>query len=219
MRAAREASERHGVPPDLMEAIALVETGRRIDGQFLPWPWALNVEGQGSWHRDADAAAQSARAHLAAGRRSIDLGCFQINHRWHGDAFASPEAMLEPRRNADYAARFLAALHHESGDWMVAAGHYHSRTPALARSYRERVASHLPGGEPSADGPRQERGGSFASSHAANRHATGPSTGSTPITAVGSLFRPSAMPSGRGIATGRRPPLLTAARPLFGDLR
>jgi len=78
----------------------------------------------------------------------LDLGCFQINLRWHGRAFDTLDQMLDPARNARYAARFLAALHDETGDWTAAAAAYHSRTSDHARAYLERlsiVLAQLPG--------------------------------------------------------------------------
>jgi hypothetical protein len=47
--------------------------------------------------------------------------------------------MFDPLENARYAARFLAELQQETGDWMAAVGAYHSRTPELAAAYRSRV--------------------------------------------------------------------------------
>lgn len=136
--AARSASAQTGVPLQVLLALALTETGRRSGGVFAPWPWALNVDGASHWLPDrASAAARAAELH-AAGARNIDLGCFQINHRWHGSAFPSLEAMLDPGANALYAARFILRLKHETGDWVRAAGAYHSRTEVHAARYRAR---------------------------------------------------------------------------------
>ncbi|MGF1554254.1 MAG: transglycosylase SLT domain-containing protein [Paracoccaceae bacterium] len=134
--AGRAAARRHGVPEALMLALARVESGRGATSH----PWAMNVGGAGSFPETRAEAEARARRLVARGA-SFDLGCFQINHRWHGEAFASVEAMLDPAANADYAARFLTRLHAESGDWLTAAGHYHSRTPSLASRYRARVRS------------------------------------------------------------------------------
>lgn len=83
-----------------------------------------------------------ARAARDQGRTSFDMGCFQVNYRWHGEHFASLEAMLDPDTNAVYAAQFLAALWRESGSWSVAAGHYHSRTKAHSDRYRQIFERH-----------------------------------------------------------------------------
>ncbi|QEW22763.1 Transglycosylase SLT domain protein [Marinibacterium anthonyi] len=103
-----------------------------------PWPWAVNVSGEGYWFDDEDAALAFAFRQHKNGVRNFDVGCFQINYRWHGDAFVSIEDMFDPEANALYAARFLAELHHEFGEWEGAAGAYHSRTKEFADRYKVR---------------------------------------------------------------------------------
>lgn len=141
--AAAAAAGVTGVPQELLRAIARVETGRHLGGQEQPWPWAVNMQGQGHWFDSRSAAAAFARQHHAAGARSFDIGCFQLNHRWHGDAFDSIDAMFDPGANALYAARFLLQLKQEFGTWDAAAGAYHSRSPELSARYLERVRSRL----------------------------------------------------------------------------
>lgn len=138
------ASQRHGVPTRILSAIAEVETGRATrDGRVRPWPWAVNIEGRGHWARSRSDARDLALQALERGIRSIDLGCFQINYRWHGHAFPSIEAMLAPDANADYAARLLRGLHERHGNWPDAAAAYHSATPGPARRYLTRVSAAL----------------------------------------------------------------------------
>ena len=134
-----------GVPADVLHAVALTETGRRLDGRLQPWPWAVNREGEGFWFASREEALAFARRSLAEQRPSFDLGCFQINYRWHGRNFPSVEAMVEPETGAVYAARFLRDLHAELGSWSAAAGAYHSRTPELAARYRDRFDRILAG--------------------------------------------------------------------------
>ena len=136
--AALAASRRSGVPVDVLRAIALTETGRRLDGKLQPWPWTVNMEGTGKWFDDRSTAQAYVDRHAGRGARSFDVGCFQINYRWHGAAFSSIEEMFEPQANANYAARFLRELYSEFGDWSRAAGAYHSRTPKFARKYQAR---------------------------------------------------------------------------------
>lgn len=136
--AARAAAREAGIPATVLLAITLAETGRRMDGQLRPWPWAANAEGQGHWFATRAEAVAFARATLARGQRNLDLGCFQINWRWHGQGFTAPEALLDPPTAARYAARLLSDLHDEFGSWEAAAGAYHSRTPAFANRYRAR---------------------------------------------------------------------------------
>lgn len=142
-RAARNAASRTGVPLEVLLAITQVETGRRQSGRITPWPWTINDSGPGYWYATRAEAEAAAESILAAGRTSFDIGCFQLNFRWHGNNFASISNMFDPEGNALHAARFLRALHGESGDWSVAAGAYHSRTPEHARRYRGRFDSAL----------------------------------------------------------------------------
>ncbi len=145
--AAEVASRESGVPMDVLRAISLTETGRKADGEFRPWPWTVNMEGIGKWFDDVSSAQQYVDRHFARGARSFDVGCFQINFKWHGAAFGSLEDMFDPVTNARYAARFLKELYQEFGDWSKAAGAYHSRTPKFARKYMarfDRIRANLP---------------------------------------------------------------------------
>lgn len=148
--AARAASE-SGVPLAVLRAITLTETGRRRNGSLRPWPWTVNMEGKGVWFDNPDEARAYVFRHHSRGARSYDVGCFQLNYRWHGKAFASVEEMFDPLANARYAARFLSDLHAETGSWSRAAGAYHSRTPHYAQRYRKRfdeILARLEGAPP-----------------------------------------------------------------------
>ena len=136
--AALRASRTTGVPLDVLRAISLTETGRNGDEGFLPWPWTVNMEGVGKWFDDLETAQAYIDKNMRRGARSFDVGCFQINYRWHGQAFSSIEEMFEPNANALYAAEFLQRLYDEFGDWTKAAGAYHSRTPKFANKYKAR---------------------------------------------------------------------------------
>ena len=146
--AAIEAARKHSVPEEVLLAITLVETRHRRDGVVGPWPWTVNVAGRGAWFDSRAEALAHAEAALARGETSFDVGCFQLNFRWHGEAFSSIDDMFDPRGAGDYAARFLRSLYEESGDWMVAAGHYHSRTPKHSRRYRNAVMEAMNGADP-----------------------------------------------------------------------
>jgi len=135
--AAQRAARATGVPIAVLRAISLTETGRRRGGQTVPWPWTVNMEGKGEWFADPASAQTYVDAHFRRGARSFDVGCFQLNYKWHGKGFTSIEQMFDPEANALYAARFLADLYREMGDWSRAAGAYHSRTPQYATRYRK----------------------------------------------------------------------------------
>jgi hypothetical protein len=136
--AALQASRDSGVPLDVLRAISLTETGRRHAGGFRPWPWTVNMQGKGVWFDSPDEALAFVERKFGTGARSFDVGCFQINYKWHGQAFDSIAQMFEPAANARYAANLLRSLHGELGSWSAAAGAYHSRTPEFATRYRDR---------------------------------------------------------------------------------
>lgn len=132
--AAARASTATGVPIDVLLAISVVETGR----DSRPWPWTVNLGGEGHWLASAAAAEALVSKALDQGETNIDLGCFQLNYRWHASAFASVAEMIDPEKNALYAARYLARQHVRTGDWATAAAAYHSATPEHALRYQAR---------------------------------------------------------------------------------
>ena len=141
--AARIASAETGVPLNIMKAIARTETGRQVSGVLQPWPWALNIEGRGVWLSTKQEAMSYLRDSFLKGKQNLDVGCYQINQKWHGSHFSSFDEMLDPEANALYAARFLQRLFQEHGTWTRAAGAYHSRTPQFADRYIERFGAIL----------------------------------------------------------------------------
>ena len=136
-----EAERGANVPRGLLQAIGRVESGRRDPetGQFAPWPWTTNAEGEGKYFPTREAAIAHVRQLQARGVRIIDVGCMQVNLHHHPNAFASLEQAFDPLINARYAARFLSELNGGRADWRQAAGHYHSQTPERAGPYREKV--------------------------------------------------------------------------------
>lgn len=157
--AAARAAKRTGVPIDILLAITRVETGRG-GPDAAPWPWTINADGKGDWYDSEQAAVEAATAHLTDGTGTFDVGCFQLNIRWHGQGFETLSDMFDPARNAEYAAEFLLQLYQESGDWAQAVSAYHSRTPELAESYLEKVKAVL-------EGPEGDSAPDFASAGAA----------------------------------------------------
>lgn len=139
-RVAEYASLQSGVPVSVLKAISLTETGKKIDGKLRPWPWTVNMEGAGHWFDTLDEARAYVFQEFKRGARSFDIGCFQINYKWHNEHFSSIDEMFDPKANALYAARFLADLYAETGSWNAAAGAYHSRTKEHADRYSARFA-------------------------------------------------------------------------------
>ncbi len=102
--------------------MGLAETGRK--GSL--YPWALNVEGKAHFPGTPGEALETFAAARGQGKKLIDVGCMQINQYFHGENFASVEEMLNPKRNVEYAARFLRNLHDRHETWTMAVARYHA---------------------------------------------------------------------------------------------
>ena len=113
-------------------------------GEWHPWPWTINAEGQGAFFESKAEAIAAVRALQARGVRSIDIGCMQVNLMHHPDAFATLEQAFDPRANVAYAARFLTSLFGQAGTWPRAAALYHSATPELGAEYQRRMLAVWP---------------------------------------------------------------------------
>ena len=129
------AQLRHGIPDNILLGIGLQEAGVTREGGLTIWPWAVNAAGDGRIFESRAAALDWVEAQRAAGVDSIDVGCMQINLRWHPGAFDGAAQGFDPAANVDYAARFLKQLFEKTGDWKTAAGSYHSFTPEKREIY------------------------------------------------------------------------------------
>lgn len=141
--AARQAETRFSIPTGLLQAISLVETGRYKKGETVAWPWTVNVAGKGHYFDTRAEAETFVSSKKKTGVASIDIGCFQINTKWHGNAFDTPLSMFEPSDGAAYAATFLSRLHRELGDWNAAVKSYHSRNVSKGAAYGRKITAAL----------------------------------------------------------------------------
>ena len=146
LAAVAAAEQRMRLPAGLLRSIALVESGQRNPetGRVQPWPWTINAAGTGYFFASREEAIAAVRSLQAGGIQSIDVGCNQVNLQHHPQAFGTLDSAFDPQTNADYAARFLSALHAALGSWPLAAAAYHSRTPELGNAYARRVMAAWP---------------------------------------------------------------------------
>jgi soluble lytic murein transglycosylase-like protein len=110
------------VPVGVLYAVALTETGHR--GALHAY--AMNIEGQPKFNATLQEALGVFEAARRRGARLIDVGCMQVNHHFHGRNFASVDEMFDPRKNVDYAAKFLRNLRASEGSWTAAVARYHA---------------------------------------------------------------------------------------------
>ena len=137
--AAAKAERAHAIPDNLLQAITLVETGRWLNKQTTAWPWTVNIAGKSHYFETLSEAHVFALARTQLGANSMDLGCFQINTKWHRENFSTMEEMFDPDAGAAYAASFLTKLYREFGDWDVAVKNYHSRTESKGKRYAKKI--------------------------------------------------------------------------------
>ena len=138
-KAALQAEKKHALPEGVLAAISIVETTKTKLEDAKAWPWTINLDGRGYWFKSRAAAQTFAAAKTKAGKKSMDIGCFQINTKWHGRSFNSTAAMFDPAISADYAARFLKDLYAQMGSWQKAVSAYHSRKKEKGEHYRKKV--------------------------------------------------------------------------------
>jgi soluble lytic murein transglycosylase-like protein len=141
-RAIAAAEPGSGMPPGMLGAIALVESGQRNPrtGGAEPWPWSYNAAGEGHAPPSKAAAIAEVSALLAQGVRSVDIGCMQVNLLHHPTAFANLDEAFDPAANLRYAIRFLRDLKARGGDWGAAIARYHSGEAERGAAYSRRVA-------------------------------------------------------------------------------
>jgi soluble lytic murein transglycosylase-like protein len=116
------ASARFGVPLPVLYAVAMTETGSK-DGLR---PTVMNIDGKDYTASDVADGLRRFEAAKASGAKFIDIGCMQINHRFHGKEFRSVADMFDPHQNVQYAARFLQELRAREGSWTLAVARYNA---------------------------------------------------------------------------------------------
>ena len=139
------AARAHGIPADILYAVALTESGKVVDRfrSSRPWPWTLNVGGKGYFYASREDAHRAFLHFLEQGKRSIDIGLMQVNWRWHRDELGDPWQALDPDLNLQVGARILGSCYRDRRDRWDAVGCYHApNNPSVASRYSEKVAAH-----------------------------------------------------------------------------
>ncbi len=137
---AKEAEKKYGLPENILLSISRVESGyRKIDGIKRAWPWALNAGGDSAYFETKNEALNSLKARVKRGVTNIDVGCMQLNYRWHNKFFNNLSEMMSPDKNVDYGARFLKRLYDRHGSWEKAVKYYHSSKSKFNVRYFKKV--------------------------------------------------------------------------------
>jgi hypothetical protein len=137
---AQDAEKKHGLPKNILLSISRVESGyHKVDGITRAWPWTLNAGGDSAYFQTKEAALNSLKDRIKKGVTNIDIGCMQLNYRWHKKFFNNLNEMMSPTKNVDYGARFLKRLHERHGSWEKAVKYYHSSKSKFNVKYYRKV--------------------------------------------------------------------------------
>ena len=132
--------KKFNLPTNLLTSISLVESGiKKENKNFSSWPWTLNVEGKPIYFDTKEDVINYLEQNKD--KKSIDVGCMQINTKYHMSNFNSFAQMIEPEENVRYAAIFLAKLFKRHKSWNKAISRYHSSNPNKQRKYLKKVYS------------------------------------------------------------------------------
>ncbi len=114
--AVRAAEAKYDLPDGLLVAVALAESGLHAH--------AISVGGR-AFYPDSRAEARALLARSSAGG-SVMAGCVQVNAKVHAGTSDWP---LDPRRSADWAARYLRRHHDSLGNWADAIRRWNGAGP------------------------------------------------------------------------------------------
>lgn len=119
---------------------ALLASISRVESNFHPY--AINVEGKPYHFKDKLEAIDFVQKELDRGITSIDVGCMQINYKYHSINFSSLDEMFDPKKNVNYGAKYLKSLYEEKKkrNWYEAVARYHSPNPLNQKIYTTKVA-------------------------------------------------------------------------------
>ena len=143
--AADKAEADYQIKPNLLQTIASVESGRwnAEAGKRVAWPWTVHAKGKGRYYKTKAEAIAAVQDLQRRGITNIDVGCMQINLKYHGTAFKNLDEAFDPQKNANYSAQFLRSLYKRNKqDWTKTAMHYHSRNLRRGTNYKNRLEKH-----------------------------------------------------------------------------
>ena len=130
------------IPNKLLSSISFTETGITKNGIYQPWPWSLNVNGKSIFFDSKKEMTNYLDKAIYANEQNIDIGCMQLNYRYHGRMFKNLKDMIDPEENIYYAGRFLKKLFLKYKSWNLAISRYHSSNPKRMKVYLKRVHEH-----------------------------------------------------------------------------
>ena len=132
--------KKYKIPRDLLYAISIHETGKPHSYNLsIVWPWTFRIDGKAYYFNDGKTGLKIIKKQISKEIINIDIGCMQINFKYHNKNFKSIAHMINPKYNIEYAAQFLFSKYKKSGNWKQAVSQYHSHTVSLGNKYAEKI--------------------------------------------------------------------------------
>ena len=127
------------IPNKLLSSISITESGYFKNGNFAPWPWTLNINGKSKFFDTKQEMTIFLNQKLSENIKNIDIGCMQINYKYHSMNFKKIDDMINPELNVQYAGIFLKKLFKKYRSWNKAISFYHSSDPLRMKKYLIKV--------------------------------------------------------------------------------
>ena len=138
--AANKIEKNLNLPKGILSAIAYTESGRTMpNGKKLAWPWTVNHLGKGYFFPSKEKAKKFVKNKIDQGSRNIDIGCMQVNLRYHPDAFPDLDTAFDPFDNVKWAGTWLDKLNRRHKSLKTATGYYHSSRKKNRARYSNKV--------------------------------------------------------------------------------
>ena len=128
------------LPENLLVSVALTESGKKLkSGEFVAWPWTVNIKGQGKFFNSKDSVLKYVKSHIKKGKKNIDMGCMQVNYMYHPKAFTNLSLAFDPEANVKWSANLIKNLYDKYGSYKDAVGYYHSYRTLKKNKYSSKV--------------------------------------------------------------------------------
>lgn len=130
------------VPRDVVMRVITHESKSVYKGKVQPWPWTLNIDGQGYYFESYRLALLAAIKARKEGARRLGLGFGQIEWQYHSGRFSGLAEALKPRENIRAVCEILreAWSSKRVNSWNDAIAYYHRPVlDDISREYAKKV--------------------------------------------------------------------------------
>lgn len=139
-------AQEYNIPVEVLYAVSLTESPKKIAGKIIPHPWTLNVEGHSYYYKNRESACNALSQFVKnVPLKRIDVGIAQVNIGWnaqyHFKHYCDGFDVVDNLRLASSILKYCYNVHN---DWLKAAGCYHrpkGGSPAIR--YQSVIARHL----------------------------------------------------------------------------